>query len=127
MLIVDDHPGFRASARTLFESEEFEVVGEAEDGEAAPCASPWSYDQTSCSSTCTCPTSTASRSPSDWGLLDDPPQVVLTSSRADYSAAVGSTGARGFVTKDELSASALEALRLGGPSRARTTRLRWKS
>ena len=32
VLIVDDHPSFRASARTLLELEGFEVVGEAADG-----------------------------------------------------------------------------------------------
>ena len=31
-LIVDDHAGFRHSARTLLELEGFEVVGEAADG-----------------------------------------------------------------------------------------------
>src|SRR5437763_12784142 len=35
VLIVDDHPSFRASARALLQSEGFEVVGEAEDGESA--------------------------------------------------------------------------------------------
>jgi DNA-binding NarL/FixJ family response regulator len=35
VLIVDDHPSFRASARMLLESEGFEVIGEAEDGESA--------------------------------------------------------------------------------------------
>ncbi len=34
VLIVDDHPAFRASARTLLEDEGYEVVGEAEDGES---------------------------------------------------------------------------------------------
>jgi len=29
VLIVDDHPSFRASARMLLESEGYEVVGEA--------------------------------------------------------------------------------------------------
>jgi two-component system response regulator EvgA len=33
VLIVDDHPSFRSSARRLLESEGFEVVGEACDGE----------------------------------------------------------------------------------------------
>jgi DNA-binding NarL/FixJ family response regulator len=42
--------------------------------------------------------------------LDDPPKVILTSSRHDYSAAVGSTAALGFVPKDELSGDALAAL-----------------
>ena len=32
VLIVDDHPGFRASARMLLEAEGFDVVGEAGDG-----------------------------------------------------------------------------------------------
>ena len=35
VLIVDDHPSFRASARMLLESEGFDVVGEAEDGKGA--------------------------------------------------------------------------------------------
>src|SRR5215218_9561713 len=35
VLIVDDHPSFRASARMLLEAEGFRVVGEAEDGAAA--------------------------------------------------------------------------------------------
>src|SRR3954466_16344543 len=32
VLIVDDHPSFRSTARALLEAEGFEVVGEAEDG-----------------------------------------------------------------------------------------------
>src|SRR5438552_1654753 len=32
VLIVDDHPSFRATARLLLESEGFEVVGESADG-----------------------------------------------------------------------------------------------
>ena len=35
VLVVDDHPGFRASARRLLELEGFEVVGEAADGASA--------------------------------------------------------------------------------------------
>ena len=35
ILIVDDHLSFRATARTLLESEGFEVVGEAGDGSEA--------------------------------------------------------------------------------------------
>ncbi len=35
VLIVDDHRRFRASARALLESEGFDVVGEAADGDAA--------------------------------------------------------------------------------------------
>src|SRR5438067_1321773 len=35
VLIVDDHPSFRASARRMLEADGFEVVGEAQDGETA--------------------------------------------------------------------------------------------
>src|SRR5512145_1374700 len=35
VLIVDDHPSFRASARAMLESEGFVVVGEATDGASA--------------------------------------------------------------------------------------------
>src|SRR5204863_9816776 len=35
VLIVDDHPSFRASARALLEAEGFDVIGEAADGESA--------------------------------------------------------------------------------------------
>ena len=35
MLIVDDHAGFRASARRMLECEGYDVVGEAEDAASA--------------------------------------------------------------------------------------------
>ncbi len=35
ILIVDDHPSFRATARRLLELEGFAVLGEATDGETA--------------------------------------------------------------------------------------------
>jgi DNA-binding NarL/FixJ family response regulator len=35
VLIVDDHAGFRASARALLGADGFEVVGEAADGQSA--------------------------------------------------------------------------------------------
>lgn len=35
VLIVDDHPSFRLTARALLESEGFEAVGEAADGAGA--------------------------------------------------------------------------------------------
>jgi DNA-binding NarL/FixJ family response regulator len=35
VLIVDDHPGFRAAARALLEDAGFDVVGEAADGASA--------------------------------------------------------------------------------------------
>jgi DNA-binding NarL/FixJ family response regulator len=111
VLIVDDHPSFRASARAILECEGFEVVGEAEDGGSAIEA-------------------TKALRP-DVLLLDvqlpdmdgfavlkllpqngSGPKVVLVSSReaADFGDLIPRSGARGFIAKDELSGSALAAL-----------------
>lgn len=114
VLIVDDHPSFRASARRLLEAEGFEVVGEAPDGEIALVA--------------------AGRLRPQVVLLDvqlpgldgfevaarltggDPgkggPAVILVSSRelADYGPLVPRSGARGFVPKAELSGERVQDL-----------------
>ena len=111
ILIVDDHPSFRASARAILEAEGFEVVGEAGDGESGLEA--------------------AARLRPKVVLLDvhlpdldgfavaarltsngSGPAVVLTSSRArcDFGPLVLESGARGFVPKDGLSGEALAAL-----------------
>jgi len=112
VLIVDDHPSFRRTARALLEAEGYEVVGEAENGveglrlaaELAP----------------------------DIVLLDVQlpdfdgfevtsrllarngarPDVVLTSSRdaSDFGPLIAQSGARGFVPKAELSGGALATL-----------------
>jgi DNA-binding NarL/FixJ family response regulator len=111
VLIVDDHPSFRASARMLLEAEGFEVVGEAQDGrsglEAVQALKP------------------------DVVLLDvqlpdidgievanrltangSGPAIVLTSSRdlADLGPVRERCDVRGFIPKSELSGAALEAL-----------------
>jgi DNA-binding NarL/FixJ family response regulator len=109
ILIVDDYETFRSSARTLLESEGYEVVGEAEDGEGALRLAEELNPEVVLLDV---------HLPDLHGFdvadrlrrLDDPPQVVLVSSRADYRSVVGSTGAAGFVPKDELSAEAIEAL-----------------
>lgn len=109
ILIVDDHEAFRASARTLFESEGYVVVGEAEDGAGAVRMAEELRPEVVLLDV---------HLPDLHGFdvteqllrLGTAPQVVLTSSRADYSTVAGSTGARGFIRKDELSPSALEAL-----------------
>ena len=112
VLIVDDHPSFRASARRLLEAAGYEVVGEAEDGVAALAA--------------------AGRLRPDIVLLDvrlpdidgfevarrlrdsdgQTPQIVLTSSNdlTDLGEAIGASGARGFIPKGELTDSAVAAL-----------------
>jgi DNA-binding NarL/FixJ family response regulator len=111
VLIVDDHAGFRARARKLLESEGFEVIGEADDGDSALAA--------------------ARRLEPDVVLLDvqlpdqdgfelakqltsncDGPAVVLISSReaTDFGSLVRSSGARGFIAKEDLSGARLRAL-----------------
>jgi DNA-binding NarL/FixJ family response regulator len=108
VLIVDDNPRFRASARRLLEAEGLAVVGEAADGRDA--------------------IATAQRLQPDLVLLDIQlpdldgfevatrlaalevrSAVVLTSSRsaADYGSLVTDTPARAFIHKSELSGAAL--------------------
>lgn len=109
ILIVDDHPSFRRCARALLEADGFAVVGEAENGQGALSA-------------------IGSLQP-DVVLLDvqlpdmdgfavldrlgtDAPQVVLVSSRdaSDYNGLIRSSGARGFISKAELTGAAVRFL-----------------
>jgi DNA-binding NarL/FixJ family response regulator len=112
VLIVDDHPSFRASARAVLESGEFEIVGEATDGESALAA--------------------VRNLRPDVILLDVQlpdmkgfdvcdeiergngwaPNIVLVSSRdqADYGDLIASSCALGFLPKAELTPEALAAL-----------------
>jgi two-component system response regulator EvgA len=109
VLIVDDHAGFRASARTLLEHDGFAVCGEAADGASG--------------------IALARALRPDLVLLDvalpdvggfevaetlsaEGLRVVLVSSRArrDLGRRPGRSGALGFVPKDELTAAALHAL-----------------
>jgi DNA-binding NarL/FixJ family response regulator len=112
VLIVDDHPSFRATARVLLESEGFTVVGEAQDGATA--------------------VAEACRLRPELVLLDvglpdcdgfdvcaqivghgaGAPAIILVSSRdaTDFGPLVSRCGARGFVPKAELSGERLEAL-----------------
>jgi DNA-binding NarL/FixJ family response regulator len=111
ILIVDDHPSFRATAHALLEAEGYEVVGEAEDGESGIAAAKALHP--------------------DVVLLDvqlpdidgfevaarltsngNCPSVVLVSSRdgCDFGPLVARSGARGFIPKAELSGQAIAAL-----------------
>jgi DNA-binding NarL/FixJ family response regulator len=111
VLIVDDHPDFRAAASALLAAEGFAVVGEVGDGAAAIAA--------------------VERLRPELVLLDiqlpdldgfvvaerlarsaNPPQVVLISSRdaAAYGPRLLATPARGFLAKRELSGASLAAL-----------------
>ncbi|HXH87080.1 MAG TPA: response regulator transcription factor [Gaiellaceae bacterium] len=111
VLIVDDHPSFRASARAILEADGFEVIGEAADGASA--------------------IEDVHRLGPDVVLLDvqlpdmdgfavaaaltqngSSPAIVLVSSRdaCDYGGLIAESGARGFIAKAELSGAALAAL-----------------
>ena len=111
VLIVDDHPSFRASARRMLESAGYNVVGEAEDGAAAIEATRRLRPEAVLLDV---------RLPDLDGfevarrmldLADRDLQIVLTSSHesSDLGDAIGNSGARGFIPKAELSGSAVTA------------------
>jgi DNA-binding NarL/FixJ family response regulator len=111
VLLVDDHPSFRRCARALLAAEGFEVVAEAADGASA--------------------LALAAKVSPEIVLLDiqlpdidgfevahelltrNPDlAIVLISGRdmAEYGSAIEQSGARGFVSKADLSGDALEGL-----------------
>jgi DNA-binding NarL/FixJ family response regulator len=111
VLIVDDHPSFRAVARMMLETDGFAVVGTEEDGESGVAG--------------------ALRLEPDVVLLDvelpdidgfevaarlraagSRAAIVLASSRdrADFGSLVDESGARGFLTKADLSGDAIRRL-----------------
>ena len=111
VLIVDDHPSFRAVAQMVLETDGFTVVGTASDGESGVAA--------------------ALELAPDVLLLDvelpdidgfevadrlrragSGTAIVLASSRdgSDFGSLVAESGARGFLAKADLSGDAIRAL-----------------
>jgi DNA-binding NarL/FixJ family response regulator len=116
-LIVDDHRGFRTSARVLLELEGFEVVGEAEDGASAVAAA----DQLRPDMVLLDVQLPDSRGFEVAGELMErglTRQVVLVSSRAasDYGDQITTSAAVGFLSKSDLSGPALRELLCGRPA-----------
>ena len=111
VLIVDDHAGFRASARSLLESGGFDVVGEAATGEEA-LALARELQPAVVLLDVQLPDLDGFEVAERLLAVDEPPQVILTSTREsdDYGSLIASAPARGFVGKGELSADAVRAL-----------------
>ena len=111
VLIVDDHPSFRASARMLLEAEGFEVVGEAADGLTAIEAVHELQPQMVLLDV-QLPDIDGFEVAARLTANGAGPAVVLTSSRdvGDLGPLGESAQVRGFIPKSELSGAALEAL-----------------
>ena len=111
VLIVDDHPSFRASARMLLEAEGFEVVGEAPDGLTAINAVHELQPQMVLLDV-QLPDIDGFEVAARITANGSAPAVVLTSSRdvGDLGPLGDSAQVRGFIPKSELSGAALEAL-----------------
>jgi DNA-binding NarL/FixJ family response regulator len=115
VLIVDDHETFRSFARALLEGEGFDVIGEAGDGSSALSAAEELRPELVLLDVQLPDLSgfEVSRRLVDAGV---PSVVILVSSReaSDYDGAIGESGARGFISKAELSGEALRGLLEGG-------------
>lgn len=111
VLIVDDHPSFRASARRLLEAAGYEVIGEAADGKGAIAALKDLRPDVVLLDVQLPDVSGIDLSARVTGQ-DNAPSVVLVSSReaSDYGSALTCCGARGFLSKGDLSGNALAEL-----------------
>jgi DNA-binding NarL/FixJ family response regulator len=111
VLIVDDHKGFRRTARELLEADGFEVVGEAADGESAITEVKRLRPQLVLLDI-QLPDVDGFEVAAKIGEVSDPPVVVLTSSRdaRSYRRRLALSPARAFLPKSELSGDALAAL-----------------
>jgi DNA-binding NarL/FixJ family response regulator len=107
VLIVDDHPAFRASARRMLEDEGFDVVGEAADG-----ASGLDLARELKPEVVLLDVVLPDRSGFDVAEQLGGPTVVMTSSHArrDLGPRLDRSSAVGFVSKDELSGEKIREL-----------------
>ncbi len=108
---MDDHAGFRASARKLLEAEGFDVVGEAINSTSA-------YEAIEALRPDVVLLDIQMPGPDGLAVAErvtaseDAPAVVLTSRRdaSSYGPRLARTRARGFILKNDLSGEALTAL-----------------
>ena len=111
LLIVDDHPGFRDFMWTLFEGDQFEVIGEAVDGESALRAVRELHPDVVLLDV-QLPGIDGFEVASRLVVGADPPKVVLTSTReaSDYGSRLREAPVLGFLPKRLLSPEALAEL-----------------
>ncbi len=111
VVIADDHPSFRASARAILEAEGFEVVGEADTGASAIAALRFLKPDVMLLDV-QLPDMDGFAVCSELGFNGGPTAIVLVSSRdaSDYGGLIEQSGARGFIPKAELSGTALTDL-----------------
>jgi DNA-binding NarL/FixJ family response regulator len=111
VLIVDDHPSFRSTARALLEADGFDVVGEAVDG-ADALAKVRELRPEVVLLDVQLPDLDGFEIASRLCGNGHAPAVVLVSSRdaADYGDLIPTCGARGFIPKAELSGATIRAL-----------------
>ena len=111
MVIVDDHAGFRSSAKALLEAAGFEVVGEAEDGVSALAAVDRLHPRVVLLDI-QLPDIDGFAVAERLARAGDPPAVVLVSTRtiSSYRRRLARSPVRGFISKSELSGHALSAL-----------------
>ena len=110
VLIVDDHAGFRRTARRMLEAEGYEVVGEASDGRSAEAMVNELDPEVVLLDV---------RLPDGDGFALAPklrqngygPAIVLVSSHdhSDFGAEIAASPALGFIPKGDLSGESLEA------------------
>jgi DNA-binding NarL/FixJ family response regulator len=112
VLIVDDHPSFRGSARAMLEAEGFEVVGESASGSTAIATTRLLRPEVVLLDLHLPDMSGFEVCSALLQLNGAAPQVVLVSSRdaCDFGELIASSGARGFVPKGELSGDAVASL-----------------
>lgn len=111
VLIVDDHPAFRAAARALLESEGFDVIAEAEDAKSALLVA-GDLEPDVVLLDVQLPDTNGFEVARRLTKVGSPPTVILVSSRdrGDYGHEVDRAPARGFIGKAELSGARLAVL-----------------
>jgi DNA-binding NarL/FixJ family response regulator len=109
VLVVDDHAGFRRSARAMLTAEGFDVVGEADDGAAALVLAA-ELEPELVLLDVQLPDFDGFEVSSRLHARDPDLKIVLVSSRdrSAYGPLIETSGAIGFITKADLSGAALD-------------------